>query len=117
MSIAQKLKAKREQHTAAQKVVQHTSHLADLRNKLSPGALSTADRKTKEEQLTMLLKNALFLREDEKRRTRWLESVTHLPDELLSNLIGAVIRENFRYKKGKRNLVIELNKKNINGQK
>lgn len=92
-------------------------NLDSLRNKITPGKLAEQKRKEDERKLRMLLKNALFLEKDEERRKRWLKSIPHLPDDLLHNLIGAVIRENFRYKKGTRNLVIELNKKNVYGQK
>lgn len=117
MNIAARLHEKRQAHNASQKTQAHTVSLQDLRHKVAPGVWSQEERKKKEKQLHMLLKNALFLEQDEKRRTRWLTSIPHLPDELLENLLGAVIRENFRYKKGKRNLVVELNKKNMNGQK
>lgn len=88
-----------------------------LRSSISGAALEEKTRKDKEAQLKMLLEHALFLNSDEARRKRWIESIPQLPDELLQNLLGAVIRENLRFKKGTRDLVIELNKKNINGQK
>lgn len=89
-----------------------------LRNKIGRGVhLEQKVRKEKEAQLKMLLEHALFLNSDEPRRKRWISSIPLLKDELLQNLLGAVIRENLRFKKGTRDLVIELNKKNVNGQK
>lgn len=83
-----------------------------LRKKSSLESIQKKKRIEDEKKLRMLLQNALFLQEDEARRSRWIMSIPNLPDKLLHNLIGAVIRENFRYKKGTRNLVAELDKKN-----
>lgn len=83
-----------------------------LRKKSSLENIQKQKRIEDEKKLKMLLKNALFLKEDEDRRERWIKSISNLPDKLLHNLIGAVIRENFRYKKGTRNLVEELDNKN-----
>ncbi len=109
--IADEEKKKQQQ---AQKKIDFSA----LRKKMGTDEdLAKRVRKEKEKKLLMLLQGALFLNSDEPRRKRWIESIPLLPDELLENLLGAVIRENLRFKKGTRDLVLELNKKNINGQK
>ncbi|MBI5413995.1 hypothetical protein HZA38_00575 [Candidatus Peregrinibacteria bacterium] len=68
-------------------------------------------RKQKIQQLSLLIENALFLEKDEERKRKWLRILDELDDEFLEKLMTAVIRENLRYKKKERDIVIELNKK------
>lgn len=92
------------------------SRLSSLKNSLVSGIYADQQkkqqRKSQEKKLYILLKNALFLEADEKRRKRWIDTIPYLKDALLDRLINATIRENLRFKQHKRNLVGELNKKN-----
>lgn len=89
--------------------------LSELKSELHfAGIYDQQERKKKEDQLRMILENALFLQEDEERKKRWLNVITEIPFPLLSSLIPACIRENLRFKQHKRNLVVELNKKRAN---
>lgn len=110
--IADEEKIKVKKVTTQKKKIQDTISFDILRKNISGGNLAEKTRKEKEAQLHMLLEHALFLNSDEPRRKRWMESISLLTDELLQNLLGAVIRENLRFKKGTRDLVVELNKKN-----
>ena len=91
------------------------SRLSSLKNSLVSGIYAEQQhkqkRKSQEKKLYMLLQNALFLEQDEKRKKRWLASIPHLANDLLERLINATIRENLRFKEHKRNLIVELNKK------
>ncbi|HIQ56852.1 TPA: hypothetical protein EYG96_02295 [Candidatus Gracilibacteria bacterium] len=89
--------------------------LSELKSELHfAGIYDQQERKKKEDQLRMILENALFLQEDAERKKRWLNVITEIPFPLLSSLIPACIRENLRFKQHKRNLVVELNKKRAN---
>jgi len=89
--------------------------LSGLKSELHfAGIYDQQERKKKEDQLRMILENALFLQEDQERKKRWLDVITELPFPLLNSLIPACIRENLRFKQHKRNLVLELNKKRAN---
>ncbi len=79
-----------------------------LRDGVSAGALME-DRKKRIEQVTLLIENALFLRDDDTRKMRWLSILDDLSDEFLEDLSGAIIRENLRYKKKVRDIKVELN--------
>lgn len=69
------------------------------------------DRKLEELLLKSLLENAVFLESDPQRKQRWINSIPLLNDRLLHDLLGAVLRENRRYIKGKRDLVTYLNRR------
>jgi hypothetical protein len=91
------------------------SRLSSLKSSLVGGIYEQKkkeqQRKKREKKLETLLKNALFLEKDEERKKRWIMSIPYLTADLLDNLVDAVIRENLRYKKGERDVVVELNKK------
>ena len=97
-----------------QDIVQRGS-LSDLKSELHfAGIYDQQDRTKKEDELRMILENALFLQEDEERKKKWLDAIEEIPYPLLGSLIPACIRENLRFKQHKRNLVLELNKKRAN---
>lgn len=106
-SIVSTLQAKKESSTQNTKI----QRLNALKSHLVAGIFDEKERKKKEEKLRFLLKNSLFLREDEQRRKRWIDSIESIPLKLIDRLIPAITREDLRYKQKKRNLIIELNKK------
>jgi len=111
-NIAEMLKA---QKLDSQQDVEQHSALSGLKSELHfAGIYDQQERKKKEDELRMILENALFLKDDEERKQRWLNSIEMLPFPLLSSLIPACIRENLRFKQHKRNLVLELNKAKAN---
>lgn len=69
------------------------------------------DRKNKLSKARKLVQNALFLRHDAERKKRWLSVLDEFDDQFLENFIHAIIRENFRYKKNRRDICEYLNEK------
>ncbi len=111
-NIAEMLKA--QKLDSQQDIVQHNA-LSGLKSDLHfAGIYDQQERKKKESELRMILENALFLRDDEERKKKWLDAIDELPFPLLSSLIPACIRENLRFKQHKRDVVVELNKKRAN---
>jgi len=111
-NINEMLKA---QKLDSQNDIAQAGELSGLKSELHfAGIYDQQERKKKEDQLRMILENALFLQEDAERKKRWLNVITEIPFPLLSSLIPACIRENLRFKQHKRNLVVELNKKRAN---
>lgn len=98
MNITEQLKRQKED-----------SQLASLRSELAAQQEKSQIRKEQEKQLAILIQNAIFLEEDEKRKKLWIKSIPFLKQNLLERLLDAVIREDFRYKKGKRKISVELN--------
>lgn len=103
-SIQQALEKQKQDST-------HVSSLSALKSNLVGGIFAEQQRKKKEEQVKTLLQNALFLEHDEDRKIRWISILSDLSDRMLEDLMQAIIRENIRYKKKERDIVIELNKK------
>lgn len=72
----------------------------------SPGQLSEADRKKRLnetlKQLEQAIRHSLFL--EEERKALWLSALHLLSLEKAEELLAAILRENFRYKKGIRKL-------------
>ncbi len=93
----------------ALKAQKEDSRLSSLKTGIHAAEDKRKIREDRERKLQILLQNALFLEEDEKRKKRWIDSIPLLDDEVLFRLIDATIRENLRYKQHKRNLVVELN--------
>ena len=91
--------------------IQNSISLNMLRASLSGGVFEEKRRKEQEGRLRFLFEHAPFLAEDEKRRNQWIRSIPKLHDDLLGQMINAVLRENLRFKRRERNLVLELNKK------
>lgn len=89
----------------------NASRLSQLKGNLVSGAFEQKKRKENEEKLKKLLTHSLFLKEDENRRKKWIQSIPKISDDMLEKIIPAVIREELRYKQKERNLVVELNKK------
>lgn len=83
--------------------------LQNLKSNINAGILAKEDtRKKNEALLKKLLKGSLFLRNHEKKKKRWLDVIPKLPIDLLNALIDSTIRENLRYKTGKRDIIKEL---------
>lgn len=94
-------------HTALQK-----KKLDSLKNNFIGGVFAKKQKQQKERQLRMLIKNALFLQRDKDRKKKWMSIVADLSVQKIEQLIDAIVRENLRYKKHERNVVVELNSKN-----
>ncbi|MEI7511247.1 MAG: hypothetical protein WCJ84_03775 [Candidatus Peregrinibacteria bacterium] len=86
-------------------------HLSSLKQDFVDGFFEQKQKIQKEQTLKTLLQNALFLREDEERKRRWMNLVSDLSINQIDQFVETVIRENLRYKRHERNLVVELNKR------
>ncbi len=86
-------------------------HLSSLKQDFVEGFFAEKQRIQKEQTLKTLLLNALFLREDEDRKKKWMDLVADLSISQIDRFIETVMRENLRYKRHERNLVVELNKR------
>jgi hypothetical protein len=95
----------------SEEFLQNSISLNMLRTSVSGGIFEEKIKREQQKRLQFLLKHAPFLAEDEERRKRWIRSIPKLNIEFLKKMIDAVLRENLRFKKRERNLVLELNKK------
>jgi len=79
---------------------------AKLGSMQHPGEFSDEDRSRKKremiEKLQLAITNSLFL--DDKRKTMWINALYILELEEAEALLGAILRENLRYKKNIRKL-------------
>ena len=84
-----------------------TAKLQNLRKHF--GAFSAAEmrRKIAIKELKIAIRDALFL--DENRRQKWLSAADILSEKEAKTLIGAILRENFRWKKGERKIEFSKN--------
>ncbi len=64
-------------------------------------------QKTAVAKLKTVISSALFL--DEEHRKMWLSAADILSAEEAETLMGAIIRENFRWKKGERKIEFTTN--------
>lgn len=74
-------------------------------NELREEAAGGSDEKKRSEvlgKLKIAINGALFL--DEQRKKMWLDAVDILSTEEAETLTGAIFRENFRWKKGERQI-------------
>lgn len=84
--------------------------LSALKKNLLSGMFDEQQRKKKQEEAQMLIQNAIFLQNDPLRKKKWIIRLADLSVKELQDLIDAILRENIRYKKKERDIIIELNK-------
>jgi hypothetical protein len=95
-----------DSHSLSSQQVDTSSRLNSLRN--SAGILSERQQREGElhRKLKIAITNALFL--DKKRKQIWLKALYKLKEKRAKNLLNAILRENFRYKKNIRALQFKV---------
>ena len=97
--MSEKKQTSAHQHTPAARLA--AKKLASMREQ---SGFFSAPKKKQEtiQKLKVAIKHALFLNDETKKK--WLKAADYLETKAADELMNAILRENFRWKKGERKL-------------